>query len=489
MIRPKRLTEHRQMRLPVALAALLLTSPVAHAAPEIRTSEANRVPACVTPERLMAFLAVHNDKLDPKYREIARWYKYWGEAWHVRWDYAFFQMALETNYLKFRRGDGKRGDVHEKQNNFAGLGATGGGVPGERFKDIKTGVLAQIQHLVAYSGERLAQPVAERTQLKQDDIVSQSQRLRRPVKFSDLARRWAADRAYGRSIDTVAEIFRTNHCVQTAEANLRPVPEPQLAKRPMAKFAPPSKLGGPKPDKLAGPAAPTWLDPDSVAETSQPVASPSSQESAQKSSPAVPVRSKAHAEPGRPIAHNPPVKTIWSREGGMQQRAAPEPDVRPVEPVAATPPAAQSPPTAVTPPLAAEEPVSLPEFKIKPSADAPLHLGGPDTATRPAAITTRVNVINPSQRMGLAGPVPMPAIKPAGKCRVLTASYGGTKTLLVRTVSNGETRLTALTVLDGFEKSMFEIYAKANAPDAELVGEYPSKDEALADARANCQGR
>ena len=105
------------------LAAILLASTAAGAAPAIRISETNRVPGCVTPERLMAFLGQHNEKLDPKYREIARWYKYWSEAWRVRWDYAFYQMALETNYLKFRRGDGKRGDVHEKQNNFAGLGA------------------------------------------------------------------------------------------------------------------------------------------------------------------------------------------------------------------------------------------------------------------------------------------------------------------------------------------------------------------------------
>ena len=94
--------------------------------------------------------------------------------------------------------------------------------------------------------------------------------------------------------------------------------------------------------------------------------------------------------------------------------------------------------------------------------------------------------------MGLAGPVPAvrpsSAALPAQTCRVLTASYGGKKTLLVRAIANGETRLTALTVLDGFEKSMFDIYAKASAPGAELIGEYASKDDALADARANCPG-
>jgi hypothetical protein len=71
---------------------------------------------------------------------------------------------------------------------------------------------------------------------------------------------------------------------------------------------------------------------------------------------------------------------------------------------------------------------------------------------------------------------------------VLSASYGGSKTLLVRSTSNGETRYTALTVLDGFEKSMFENYTKQQGPGAEIVGEYQSRDAALADARVNCPG-
>jgi hypothetical protein len=197
--------------LSAALASSLILVGVgdAKAAPPIRTSESNQVPTCVTPERLMAFLADRNPKVDPRFREIARWYKYYGEGWRVRWDYAFFQMALETNFLSYRRGDGRRGDVWETQNNFAGIGATGGGVRGERFPDVKTGVHAQIQHLVAYSGEHVAAPVAKRTRENQDDIISLSNRLGREVTFGDLARRWATDRAYAKSIDFVANLFRT----------------------------------------------------------------------------------------------------------------------------------------------------------------------------------------------------------------------------------------------------------------------------------------
>ena len=91
--------------------------------------------------------------------------------------------------------------------------------------------------------------------------------------------------------------------------------------------------------------------------------------------------------------------------------------------------------------------------------------------------------------MAEPAPSPIGSTSHSGSCRVLAASYGGKKTLLVRTAMAGETLYTALTVLDGFEKSMFDIYAKANAPGAEIVGEYPSKDEALADARANCPSR
>lgn len=180
--------------------------------PEIRTHAANRVPACVTPERLMAFLVRRNTTLALRYRDIARWYRHHGETLRVRWDYAFFQMALETNFLTYRRGDGSPGDVKPQQNNFAGIGATGGGVPGDRFRDVSTGVLAQLQHLVAYSGELQADPVAPRTKLKQADIVETMRRLKRPVRYSDLARRWAADRRYATSIAGIADSFVREHC-------------------------------------------------------------------------------------------------------------------------------------------------------------------------------------------------------------------------------------------------------------------------------------
>lgn len=207
-----------------SLAAVLLMAPTlcvvaqpAFAAgspklPEIRMHRGNGVPACVTPDRLMAFLKMRNGNLSPRYRDIAKWYRHHGEAWRVRWDFAFYQMALETNFLSYRRGNGEPGDVKPEQNNFAGIGATGGGVAGDRFANVSTGVLAQIQHLVAYSGEPVDRPVAARTALKQNDIVSTMRRLNRPPRFSDLARRWAADARYANSIAAIAESFARTFC-------------------------------------------------------------------------------------------------------------------------------------------------------------------------------------------------------------------------------------------------------------------------------------
>lgn len=102
----------------VLFAACVITAwawaatPALAAAPPIRTSADNRVPACVTPERLMAFLKARNTNLDPRFNDIAHWYQHFGEQLRVRWDYAFFQMLIETNYLTFRRGNGKIGRAH-----------------------------------------------------------------------------------------------------------------------------------------------------------------------------------------------------------------------------------------------------------------------------------------------------------------------------------------------------------------------------------------
>jgi len=53
-------------------------------------------------------------------------------------------MIHETGYGMYG------GDVVPEQNNFAGIGATGGGAPGIAFPTAEAGVMAQVAHIVAY---------------------------------------------------------------------------------------------------------------------------------------------------------------------------------------------------------------------------------------------------------------------------------------------------------------------------------------------------
>ena len=69
------------------------------------------------------------------------------DAENMKADVVFIQAMLETGYLKFG------GDVKISQFNFAGLGATGNGVAGNSFKDVRTGIRAQVQHLKAYANK------------------------------------------------------------------------------------------------------------------------------------------------------------------------------------------------------------------------------------------------------------------------------------------------------------------------------------------------
>lgn len=74
----------------------------------------------------------------------------------VRPEVLFCQVMKETGWLRFG------GDVKIDQFNFGGLGATGGGVAGERFSNVAQGLLAQTQHLKAYgSNAPLAQPCVD----------------------------------------------------------------------------------------------------------------------------------------------------------------------------------------------------------------------------------------------------------------------------------------------------------------------------------------
>lgn len=105
----------------------------------------------------------------------------------VRAEIVFTQAMLETGWLQFG------GDVSVEQFNFAGIGATGGGVPGNSFPDVRCGLRAQVQHLKAYaSAEPLANPCVD----PRFHLVARGS----APTMELLAGKWAASTTYGQSL-------------------------------------------------------------------------------------------------------------------------------------------------------------------------------------------------------------------------------------------------------------------------------------------------
>ena len=209
----------------LALLPLVFAIGEAHAAglPAVKVNDKNPVPACATPGRLMAYIKDRNPKLDHRFDTIASDYARVGSELKIRWDYAFFQMIVETGSLSFK-SDGRSGDVQPKQNNFAGLGATGKGERGESFPDVTTGVTAHLQHLLMYAGEKIPDAVAERTRKVQEwgVLTSWQKGIKGPITFTDLTRKWAPGAGdYGSNIESTAKRFYDDLCN-------KPDPAPEL---------------------------------------------------------------------------------------------------------------------------------------------------------------------------------------------------------------------------------------------------------------------
>ena len=187
------------------------------AAPAILLSANNQTPKCATSRKLLSFLRIGNPLLHPKFEPISVLYEKYGKQYKIRWDFAFFQMILETNYLKFT------GDVHLSQNNFAGLGATGMGASGERFNTVSDGVRAHLEHLLVYAGVYVNDPVANRTRKIQSWKILDDWRrsITGPVTFGDIGLKWAPySRNYTNSIVSISNRYYQAYC-RNSKANAR----------------------------------------------------------------------------------------------------------------------------------------------------------------------------------------------------------------------------------------------------------------------------
>jgi len=373
----------------------------------------------------MAFLKLRNSELNPRYDGIATEYMRFGELHGIRWDFAFFQMVVETGSLSYWRGT-RSGDVRPEQLNFAGLGATGNGERGESFKDIETGVRAHIEHILLYAGRPVDNPAAERTRKVRDWglLTPWRQAFKRPITFADLAAKWAGNRSYANMLQAVAERFHSDAC-------RGPDPRPGLvqeARRLMAKDA-----------------------------------------GAKKTAEVTPPRS-----PGEELAQR---AIEQAKVEGNDKRsglgAAPEP-------------APSSTPYKVlnTPPL--------PDKQI-PSTVLSAKAAGLDakTGTEPKGALGEKS----GSRTALAGVVaskakglPETAAPPAAnqKCRVWTASYGGQKSIIIRSVADQVVNFTVLDVNAGLEAREADAFISAYAKNGTIAGEYANQAQALDKAFELC---
>jgi hypothetical protein len=130
----------------------------------------------VTSEQMVQFVSQVNPTFNPT---IADQFLAVGKKYGVRGDVAFCQAILESNWFRFG------GDVRSSQNNFAGLGATGG-TTGAAFSTIEQGVTAQIQHLYAYA-TKAALPPGEKIVDPRFHLVVRGS----APNWEDLAGKWA----------------------------------------------------------------------------------------------------------------------------------------------------------------------------------------------------------------------------------------------------------------------------------------------------------
>lgn len=158
--------------------------------------------AKATAAQMKAYIASRNP--GEKWQSIVDIYLEEGAAEGVRGDVAFAQSCLETGNFKFT------GDVTEDQNNFAGIGTTGGGVKGHYFKDVRTGVRAQIQHLKAY---------ASKDALKNDCVDPRFSLVTRGIATTvdALEGKWATGKGYGKKITT---IYSNILAIQTGQTDI-----------------------------------------------------------------------------------------------------------------------------------------------------------------------------------------------------------------------------------------------------------------------------
>lgn len=443
----------------LAVISVPLQSAGASDLPPIKLSASNQMPACSTPGRMMEFLKSRNPDLDPRYGGIAVEYMRLGEMLGVRWDYAFYQMIIETGGLSYRRGN-RAGDVKPSQNNFAGLGATGRGVPGESFKDIATGVRAHLEHLLLYAGEKLDDPVAERTRKVQEwgVLTDWQSKFHRPITYADLAQQWApGSNGYRKMLEAVAERF--------AEWCARPDPRPELVQEARG---------------VKGKASP---DTGRVAEQRPPAAA---EMKTSEMKPLDPPDRLSGALLARRAIDDGKIQGDDRRYAlGAQPEAKPASmPFRTLNTAAAS----EDTPPAVADAAAPLAPAKASDTAAKAdtgAAAAARALPKAGAAKQPMVTASAAGSIGAAARPAPEAPAAAVPAKPQ-KCRVWTASYGGQKAMIIKSVTDKVVNYTVLDVNEGAEAREAEAFIAAYAKDGAVAGQFTSQSQALEKAFELC---
>ena len=409
--------------------------------PQVKASEQNAVPECATPGRLMSYVKSRNEKLNPKFDVVATEYMRHGEGLGIRWDYAFFQMMLETDTLKFT------GDVDVKQNNFAGLGATGRGAKGESFKSVTDGVRAHLEHLLMYAGERIENPVAERTRNIQEwgVLTSWQKTIKGPMTYTQLARQWApTSKGYPRDVDTLAGLFFNGAC----------------------------KSDDPNPEMIA--------DARKGRETAKTAQAPATAAKSKGSDLAKRALDQARADGATRSG-------LGATELGASEVAVPAGAADPatasldgVKIINAVP--AEEISVAAVQDSAPQRPDEQKAVLATVETAAPAGKTAANEKEKPAPIETAALA---APALGQSGTQPAASAKAAG-CRVFTASYGGAKSIIIKAIDDGATNYTVLDVNEGAEKREADAYIGAYAKGGETVGEFLNQEKALEKAFELC---
>jgi hypothetical protein len=139
----------------------------------------------ITKDQMVSFIRRHNPlpKISVALEDLVE--LYWEEASHegIRPDLALAQAILETGYFRFG------GDVLPSQNNFAGIGTTGGGPRGASFESARLGVRAHIQHLLAYTTTR--EPLKPIIDPRYEIVRSLPQYFAKCQSWESLGGKWA----------------------------------------------------------------------------------------------------------------------------------------------------------------------------------------------------------------------------------------------------------------------------------------------------------